>query len=184
MTKLILISSRSCKDIRSLCSEIQAVSHLHFTILSLPSLCKLRIFSLFTESMRGFFPSWIQNFVIFFCIDPKWKMNMSLTLWAYPKQSSFGIMDTFINSDFIKYEYMKYFYVVLVANVESYTFLVRDGLYTHSCMVLSVWFCLVSPVFRIVNETSTEANGFWLNQLYSSNSWSGVLQVYSVQRLE
>ena len=46
-----------------------------------------------------------------------------------------------------------------------------------------LWICLLS-VFRIFNETSTEANRFWLNQLYITNSWSGVLQVYSVQRLE
>jgi hypothetical protein len=54
-------------------------------------------------------------------------------------------------------------------------FLVRDRLYTHSCLV-SV--CLVSPVFRIVNETFTEASlAPVIDQLYSTNSWSGALQV-------
>ena len=44
--------------------------------------------------------------------------------------------------------------------------------------------CLVSPVFRIVNGTSTEASlAPGIDQLYSTNSWQGVHKVHNVVQL-
>jgi hypothetical protein len=49
------------------------------------------------------------------------------------------------------------------------------------CVYLSV---CVSSVFRIVNETSTEARlAPGIAQLYSTNSWQGVHKVHNVVQL-
>ena len=70
-------------------------------------------------------------------------------------------------------------------SINKLFFLVRDGLYRKPCVSVCVSVICVFSVFRIVNETSTEASLVSvIDQLYSTNSCSGALHVYSVQRLE
>ena len=68
--------------------------------------------------------------------------------------------------------------------IQFSSFVVRVGIYNHTCVsVLCECICVFS-VFRIVNETSTEAilvQG--TDQLCCTNSWPGVHPVHHVVQL-
>ena len=72
-----------------------------------------------------------------------------------------------------------YFPLTLFLLAFPQLFLVRDGLYRNPCVCICVF-----SVFRIVNETSTNASlAPVIDQLLYTNNLAGALQVYSIKRL-